>query len=268
MIDYPPSRRGRHAVISQAHGKGARQAAHIHQHAVDGCQDSQGVVLQYRAADDDRQCGVLHCRFNGDGHGLTPLQPANFSHVEAQGQHQHIERHGQGCHNTEGLFEQVPILDVELALLPLPERVDPSLEVLQLLEDDYQLIVSDRHPSAGKCSVSMSDLASYQWAGCGKHEFARSQLERTFVLEGIALPNLVFEANNLPALMLAAPRTSRVSVLNSRAVLPEYLPANVVMLPICSEHIRCPIGLVWRRGYLSSIALRAEALVQAAAMVA
>ena len=169
---------------------------------------------------------------------------------------------------SDALLDAVANRDVELALLPLPERVDPSLEVLHLLEDDYQLIVSDRHPLAGKCSVSMSDLASYQWAGSSKHEFARSQLERAFALEGIALPNLVFEANNLPALMLAVSRTSLVSVLNSRAVSPESLPANVVMLPICSEHIRCPIGLVWRRGYLSSIAQRAKALVQAAAVVA
>ena len=111
----------------------------------------------------------------------------------------------------------------------------------------------------------MGDLADCQWAGSSKHEFARVQLERAFALEAIALPNLVLEANNLPALLLAVSRMPLVSMVNSHAVLPESLPANVVMLPIRSEHIRCPIGMVWRRGYLSSIALRAKELLQAAA---
>ncbi|MBC8982402.1 LysR family transcriptional regulator [Pseudomonas lurida] len=169
---------------------------------------------------------------------------------------------------SDALLDAVANRDVELALLPLPERMDSSLEILPLLEDDYLLILNDQHPLANRRIVSMGDLAGFQWAGSSKHEFARVQLERAFALEGIALPNLVFEANNLPVLLLAVSRTSLVSVINSRAVSPESLPANVVMLPIRSEHIRCPIGLVWRRGYLSSIALRAKELLQAVAAVA
>lgn len=166
---------------------------------------------------------------------------------------------------SDALLDAVASRDVELALLPLPDRLDSSLEMLHLLEDDYQLIVNDRHPLATLPSVAMRDLAGYQWAGSSKHEFARVQLERAFALEAIALPDLVLEANNLPALLLAVSRTALVSVINSHAVSAESLPANVVMLPIRSEHIRCPIGMVWRRGYLSSIALRAKELMQAAA---
>lgn len=166
---------------------------------------------------------------------------------------------------SDALLDSVANGEVELALLPLPERMDPSLDMLHLLEDDYRVVVNDQHPLASLQSVSMGDLADCQWAGSSKHEFARVQLERAFALEAIALPNLVLEANNLPALLLAVSRMPLVSMVNSHAVLPESLPANVVMLPIRSEHIRCPIGMVWRRGYLSSIALRAKELLQAAA---
>jgi len=166
---------------------------------------------------------------------------------------------------SDALLDSVANGDVELALLPLPERMDPSLDMLHLLEDDYRIVVNDQHPLASLQSVSMGDLAGCQWAGSSKQEFARVQLERAFALEAIALPNLVLESNNLPALLLAVSRMPLVSMVNSHAVLPESLPANVVMLPIRSEHIRCPIGMVWRRGYLSSIALRAKELLQAAA---
>ncbi|MEB2519680.1 LysR family transcriptional regulator [Pseudomonas sp. YuFO20] len=166
---------------------------------------------------------------------------------------------------SDALLDSVANGDVELALLPLPERMDPSLDMLHLLEDDYRVVVNDQHPLASLQSVSMGDLAGCQWAGSSKHEFARVQLERAFALEAIALPNLVLEANNLPALLLAVSRMPLVSMVNSHAVSPENLPANVVMLPIRSEHIRCPIGMVWRRGYMSSIALRAKELLQAAA---
>lgn len=37
------------------------------------------------------------------------------------------------------------------------------------------------------------------------------------------------------------------------------------MRPLRSEHVRCPIGMVWRRGYLSSLAQRAKELLAAAA---
>lgn len=166
---------------------------------------------------------------------------------------------------SDALLDAVANGDVELALLPLPERMDSSLDMLHLLEDDYQIVVNDQHPLAVLQSVSMSDLAGYQWAGSSKQEFARVQLERAFALEAIPLPDLVLEANNLPALLLAVSRMPLVSMVNSHAVSAESLPANVVMLPIRPEQIRCPIGIVWRRGYISSIALRAKALLQAAA---
>ena len=166
---------------------------------------------------------------------------------------------------SDALLDAVASRDVELALLPIPEQLDACLEMLHLLDDKYQLIVNDRHPLAALHSVTMNDLAGCQWAGSSKHEFARVQMERAFALDAIPLPSMVLEANNLPALLLAVSRMPLVSVVNSRAVSQESLPANVVMLPIRSEHIRCPIGMVWRRAYLSPIALRAKELLQAAA---
>ncbi|WP_272903900.1 LysR family transcriptional regulator [Pseudomonas petrae] len=40
---------------------------------------------------------------------------------------------------SDALLDAVANGDVELALLPLPERMDSSLDMLHLLEDDYQM---------------------------------------------------------------------------------------------------------------------------------
>jgi DNA-binding transcriptional LysR family regulator len=112
----------------------------------------------------------------------------------------------------------------------------------------------------------MADLADCAWAGSTAHEFARRQMERAFALHGMALPRLVVESNNMAALLKAVSRLPLASMVNPHSVSPASLPDNVVLLPIDSEHIRCPIGLVWRQGYLSSLASRARELLQAAAL--
>jgi DNA-binding transcriptional LysR family regulator len=91
-------------------------------------------------------------------------------------------------------------------------------------------------------------------------------MERVFALHGMALPRIVVESNNQAALLMAVSRLPLASMVNPHSVPPASLPSNVVMLPIDSEYIRCPIGLVWRQGYLSSLALRAKDLLQAAAL--
>jgi DNA-binding transcriptional LysR family regulator len=179
------------------------------------------------------------------------------------------ERPGARMHVTSGfsdtLLDAVGRRDLELALLPLPEKVDSSFETLHLLDDTYQLIVNDAHPLAGRASVTVEELGDCRWAGSSKHEFARAQLERAFALHGIPLPHIVVEANNLPTLLMAVSRMPLASLVNTQAVPKESMPKNLVMLPIQSEYTRCPIGIVWRRGYLSSIALRAREILQEAA---
>ena len=154
--------------------------------------------------------------------------------------------------------------ELELALLPLPDRIDDNLDSLHLIDDTYSVIVNDSHRLAGKARIVIADLAGCQWAGSGKHEFARVQMERAFALHGFALPGVVVEANNLQTLLLAVSRLPLVSVVNTHSVAPESLPPNVVMRTLDSEHVRCPIGMVWRRGYLSSLAQRARQLLEAA----
>lgn len=166
---------------------------------------------------------------------------------------------------SDALLSAVAQREIELALMPMPAQLPPGLESRHLIDDGYQLVVNREHPLANKTSVTLDDLADCAWAGSTPHEFARKQMERVFTLHGMALPRIVVESNNQAALLKAVSRLPLASIVNPHSVSPASLPPNLVMLPIDSEHIRCPIGLVWRQGYLSSLALRARELLEAAA---
>jgi DNA-binding transcriptional LysR family regulator len=167
---------------------------------------------------------------------------------------------------SDALLAAVAQREIELALMPMREQLPPGLASCHLIDDSYRLVVNRAHPLAARASVTMADLADCAWAGSTAHEFARRQMERAFALHGMALPRLVVESNNMAALLKAVSRLPLASMVNPHSVSPASLPDNVVLLPIDSEHIRCPIGLVWRQGYLSSLASRARELLQAAAL--
>lgn len=165
----------------------------------------------------------------------------------------------------DALLTMLADRELDLALLPVPDDIDPALEVCHLIDDSYSVIVNEQHPLARHEFIVIEDLAQCSWAGSGKHEYARTQMERAFRIHDLPLPQVTVEANNLQALLMAVSRLSLVSVVNTHSVTPETLPPDVRLLPLRSEHIRCPIGVVWRRGYLSSLATRARELLQAAA---
>jgi DNA-binding transcriptional LysR family regulator len=167
---------------------------------------------------------------------------------------------------SDALLGAVGRREIELALLPMPAQLPPGLASCHLINDSYRLVVNRDHRLASQTSVALADLVDCFWASSTPHEFARKQMERVFTSHGMALPRVVVESNNLAALLMAVSRLPLASMVNPHSVSPASLPANVVMLPIDSEHIRCPIGMVWRDGYLSSLALRARELLQTAAL--
>lgn len=116
---------------------------------------------------------------------------------------------------SDALLHALAGREIELALLPLPDQLDPSLDHLHLVDDSYSVIVNDAHRLARLDSIAIDDLADCRWAGSGRHEYARGQMERAFQLHGLPLPAVVVEANNLPAILLAVSRLPLVSVVNT-----------------------------------------------------
>ncbi|RYH35299.1 MAG: hypothetical protein EON54_19705, partial [Alcaligenaceae bacterium] len=161
----------------------------------------------------------------------------------------------------DGLIRQ----DIELAVCPLPDTLAPGLDSELLLEDSYCLVLNASHPLSVHREVPLAALASCSWVSSPKNEFARQQTELAFERAGLGIPRVLVEVNSLPALLAAIANTQLVSLINSRGILPGKLPNSVVIRPLSKIVIPCPIGMVWRKRYVSSIAQRAMQLLRVAA---
>lgn len=156
--------------------------------------------------------------------------------------------------------------DIELALCPLPSSLAPGLDSELLFEDSYCLVVNTAHPLSTGGDVSLEELVSCSWVSSPKSEYARQQTESALEQAGLGKPKVLVEVNSLPSLLVVIANTQLVSMINSRGILPGHLPANVVMRPLPQVVVRCPIGMVWRKRYVSSIAQRAMQLFRAASI--
>lgn len=166
---------------------------------------------------------------------------------------------------SNAMMDKVSRRDVELAVCPVPERLDAALECETLYEDPCSLMMQRSHPLAQQQTISLEDITRYPWAATGLHEFTRLQVRSAFSRRGLALPRIVVEADTLNALILVVARTGLISMINTRNVQAGSLPGNVVVRPLALAGMDRRIGILRRGGYLSPIAQRAVELLRAAA---
>ncbi|HTD04063.1 LysR family transcriptional regulator [Undibacterium sp.] len=162
------------------------------------------------------------------------------------------------------LIDALSRREIELAVCPVPERLDPSLECEPLYAELCWLMMNDKHPLAAKKDIKVTDLVGHAWAGTGKNEFTRSQVEQAFAQHGLALPPMSVEADTLSALATIVSRTKLISMTNIRSTRPGFLPKNVVVRPVSLGGVQRRIGVIRRAGYLSPIALRAQEILRSA----
>lgn len=86
--------------------------------------------------------------------------------------------------------------EIDLALVydfePVPDMLAPSLELTQLLEDRYDLIVPKGHPLAGERTVRLKDLAEESWISSTPAEGCRVITDRACLDAGFT-PKVSFE---------------------------------------------------------------------------
>jgi DNA-binding transcriptional LysR family regulator len=164
-----------------------------------------------------------------------------------------------------GLMNTLSRREVELAVCPIPESLDPALQSEVLYDDPCSLMMASDHALAGKDDIGIEDMAGHAWAATRKHEYTRTQLERAFKARGLAPAPVVVEADTLGALILVVSRTRLLSMINVRSVRASSLPENVVIRPLAIDGLNRQVGMVTRSGYLSPIAQRAQQILREAA---
>lgn len=166
---------------------------------------------------------------------------------------------------SAALVDAVSRRELDFAVCPVPERIAPPLEHEVLYDDPVALMLNRSHPLASRRKLTLDELVKHPWAGTRRHELTRSQMERVLTSLGLPRPRIVVEADTLNGLIMVVSRTKLISMINTRGVRPEALPANVIVRPAMIEGLDRQIGIVRRSGYASPIAERAQQLVRAAA---
>lgn len=163
------------------------------------------------------------------------------------------------------LLDDVVRRDVELAVCPIPEKIDPALETESLYADPCCLMMRADHPLAARDRIAIEDLAGQSWAGTRKHEFTRSQLEHALRQRGLPFGSVIVEADSLNALVAVVARTSLISMINMRSVREGGLTDGLVVRPLAFDDLERRVGIIRRTGYLSPIAVRAQEILREAA---
>ncbi|USX25347.1 LysR family transcriptional regulator [Oxalobacteraceae bacterium OTU3CINTB1] len=163
---------------------------------------------------------------------------------------------------SDTLLEALAKRELDLAVGPLLVETDTSMDSEILFDDPYSLVLNRNHPLAGRDDLTLEDLVACAWVASPKREYARQFMEMRLQQQGLPRPKIAIEVNSMPALLLAVSRTTFVSLINSRALMEGQLPPNVVVQQVLPSALRCPVGMVWRRGYVSSIAQRAQQLLR------
>ena len=169
------------------------------------------------------------------------------------------------CAFSEVIVDLLTRREIELGVCPLSDQLQEGLEKELLFDDPYYLVVNQHHPLASRTSVALADLVGWDWAGAPKNEFGRSRTERVFAENGLPQPKFVVEINCPTALYTTIVNTQLISLFTPRHELTEKFKHQLRLIPIVQAGFSCPVWMVWRQGYLPSVALRAQELIRAAA---
>lgn len=145
-------------------------------------------------------------------------------------------------------------IDVALAedwdCLPVPSREGTSR--LDLLTEDYQVVLPRSHPLAGEESLLLQDLADEPWCITREHGF-REALEQTMRTAGFT-PNVVLRSINSRALVLSAEIGLGVAVIPMST---DTRGADVALVPLAEPALTRQVFALTRSGSETSPPIRA-----------
>jgi len=155
----------------------------------------------------------------------------------------------------------------DLIIAGLPEYPQRDLVQQHLLDNEFVVVVSARHPLARKKNLSMANLTEHRWALSGPDTLAPQHVERAFANYGLPPPVPVM-CTNAPNLLLHL-----VAHCGLVGFQPKYDVRRRRMLGQRLVELRVPelnwvrrLGLSYRRdAYLSPAALRFIELLKATA---
>jgi DNA-binding transcriptional LysR family regulator len=137
--------------------------------------------------------------------------------------------------------------DVDMVIGLLREKASEGLAHRALVETPYVIVGRHGHPLAGKASVTLDDLANYDWIVGTPGAIRRSHFDKLF--DGRRAPRARIATCSLPTMRLLTAQSNRLTLLTSYE-LSAYEDDSLAAIPYGPDLPLPWMGLTMREGWL------------------
>jgi DNA-binding transcriptional LysR family regulator len=143
----------------------------------------------------------------------------------------------------------------DLIVSELPPSPGENFIHEYLLDDEFCVFASARHPVARRKRVTMIELAQQQWALTTPNALSRAKLVRAFEDHGLPLPKIILETNSLPLILRMVASSDLLGFMSKRVVRDADPKLHVVELQVEGTTWPRRVGASYRKdAYLSPAA--------------
>jgi len=137
--------------------------------------------------------------------------------------------------------------DVDMVIGLLREKASEGLAHRALVETPYVIVGRHGHPLAGKASVTLDDLANYDWIVGTPGAIRRIHFDKLF--DGRRAPRARIATCSLPTMRLLTAQSNRLTLLTSYELL-AYEDDSLAAIPYGPDLPLPWMGLTMREGWL------------------
>jgi DNA-binding transcriptional LysR family regulator len=136
------------------------------------------------------------------------------------------------------------IADLGLVSYPRPSR---SIDAIPWREEPMMLVCAPSNPLAGRENIDLRDLAGRKLISFDKDLTIRKEIDRVFNAHGIEA-EVTMEFDNIETIKRAIEIDLGVALLPEPTVLHEVQAGTLVAVPLTTDELVRPIGIIYRRG--------------------
>ena len=142
-------------------------------------------------------------------------------------------------------------------LVNYPPRIMSRAGLVEepLLEDEFVVVASIKHPLAKLKRVTLNDLAGERWVLSESSLLAQQKVHRAFLERGLPTPEVIVETRSTALKWAMVASSSLLDFTSRMAVENDFLYHQLRILPVKELTWRRPVSLIYREGsYLSPAA--------------
>jgi DNA-binding transcriptional LysR family regulator len=144
------------------------------------------------------------------------------------------------------VYEAVEKDQADLGLVSYP-RASRTIEALGWREEPMTLVCAPGHRLAGRGPLALEDLAGENVIGFDSDLTIRREIDRVLQLHGAEV-RVIMEFDNIETIKRAIEIDAGVALLPEPTVLREVAAGSLIAVPLLSDELVRPLGIIHRRG--------------------